>query len=123
VVDVERRLAGGFARGVLRLGGTGADAGRTLEIDLQNEYLIARADDGEVLAVVPDLICLVDADTAEPVTTEVVRYACGSSSSASRARAPQDPRGAVRRRTGGLRLPRRAVPSLPGAYGGPPRLT
>lgn len=27
-----------------------------------------------MLAVVPDLICLVDADTAEPVTTEVARY-------------------------------------------------
>ena len=27
-----------------------------------------------VLAVVPDLICLVDADSAEPITTEIVRY-------------------------------------------------
>jgi DUF917 family protein len=44
-----------------------------LEIDFQNEYLIALVD-GEVVAVVPDLICLVDADTAEPVTTELVRY-------------------------------------------------
>lgn len=26
------------------------------------------------MAVVPDLICLVDADTAEPVTTELLRY-------------------------------------------------
>jgi DUF917 family protein len=74
VVDVERRLVGGFARGVLRLDGTDADAGRSLRIDLQNEYLIARTTDDEVLAVVPDLICLVDADSAEPITTEVVRY-------------------------------------------------
>ena len=74
VVDVERRLVGGFARGVLRLDGTGDDTGRTLRIDLQNEYLIARTNDDQVLAVVPDLICLVDADSAEPVTTEVVRY-------------------------------------------------
>jgi DUF917 family protein len=114
VVDVERRLAGGFARGVLRLGGTGADAGRTLEIDLQNEYLIARADDGEVLAVVPDLICLVDADTAEPVTTEVVRY--GLRVVVLGIPAPEllkTPEALARRRTGGLRLPRRAVPSLP----------
>ena len=30
--------------------------------------------DGEILAVVPDLICLVDEDSAEPITTEIVRY-------------------------------------------------
>ena len=29
---------------------------------------------GEMLAVVPDLICIVDQDTAEPITTEIVRY-------------------------------------------------
>ena len=74
VVDVDRRLEGGFARGDLRLAGSGDDADRTLVIDFQNENLIARLEDGEVLAVVPDLICLVDADTADPVTTEVVRY-------------------------------------------------
>jgi len=74
IVDVERRLVGGFARGVLLLEGVGDAAGRTLRIDFQNENLIARSGDGEVLAVVPDLICLVDTDTAEPVTTEIVRY-------------------------------------------------
>ena len=74
VADARRRLVGGFARGELRIEGTGADAGRTLRIDLQNEYLVARTDEGEILAVVPDLICLVDADAAEPITTEVARY-------------------------------------------------
>lgn len=73
VVDVERRLAAGFARGVVRLQGLGEDRGSELWIDFQNENLIARRD-GEVIAVVPDLICLVDQETAEPVTTEVVRY-------------------------------------------------
>ena len=74
IVDVERRLLGGFARGVLQLEGSGLDAGRALRIDFQNENLIARTDDGEILAVVPDLICLVDEDSAEPITTEIVRY-------------------------------------------------
>ncbi len=74
IVDVERRLLGGFARGVLQLEGSGGDAGRSLRIDFQNENLIARTDDGEILAVVPDLICLVDEDSAEPITTEIVRY-------------------------------------------------
>ena len=74
VVDVDRRLLGGFARGVLQIEGSGEDASRTLRIDFQNENLIARLGDGEVLAVVPDLICLVDEDSADPVTTEIVRY-------------------------------------------------
>ncbi|MGI9253854.1 MAG: DUF917 domain-containing protein [Thermomicrobiales bacterium] len=74
IVDVERRLVGGFARGVLNLDGTGPDSGRTLRIDFQNENLIARDESGAVLAVVPDLICIVDEDTAEPITTEIVRY-------------------------------------------------
>jgi DUF917 family protein len=69
VVDVLRRTTGGFARGSLRLEG----GGRALEIDFQNEYLIAR-EGGEVRVCVPDLICLVAQDTGEPVTTEVLRY-------------------------------------------------
>ena len=74
IVDVERRLVGGFARGVLEIEGSGAASGRSLRVDFQNENLIARTSDGEILAVVPDLICLVDEDTAEPITTEILRY-------------------------------------------------
>lgn len=74
IIDVERRMLGGFARGVLVLEGTGLDAARSIRIDFQNENLIARTADGEILAVVPDLISLVDADTAEPISTEIVRY-------------------------------------------------
>ena len=74
IADVERRMLGGFARGVVNLEGTGPNAGQTLKIDFQNENLVARTNDGEILAVVPDLICLVDEDTAEPITTEILRY-------------------------------------------------
>lgn len=74
VVDVERRLEGGFSRGKLELHGTHADEGRTLRIDFQNENLIARTGNGDILAVVPDLICVVDQETAEPITTEIIRY-------------------------------------------------
>jgi DUF917 family protein len=73
VVDIERRMAAGFARGVLTLDGMGDDRGERLTIEIQNEYLIARASE-RVLAVVPDLICIVDQQTAEPVSTEVLRY-------------------------------------------------
>lgn len=74
IVDVERRLVGGFARGVLAVEGMGPQAGQTLTIDFQNENLIARTGEGAVLAIVPDLICIVDAETAEPITTELLRY-------------------------------------------------
>jgi DUF917 family protein len=79
IVDVERRMAAGFARGAVRLDGLGDLRGRNLTIDFQNENLIARqtSDDGtgeQILAVVPDLICIVDSETAAPVTTEVLRY-------------------------------------------------
>lgn len=60
--------------GVVNLEGSGPNAGETLKIDFQNENLVARTGTGEVLAVVPDLICLVDEDTAEPITTEILRY-------------------------------------------------
>ncbi len=73
VVDVDRRMAAGFARGRLKLDTLDPALGTSLEIDLQNEYLIARRD-GEVAAVVPDLICLADLTTGQPVTTEIVRY-------------------------------------------------
>jgi hypothetical protein len=73
VSDVQRRMVAGFARGHLVLDGLEGDRGHRLDIDVQNEYLIARRD-GEAIAVVPDLICMVDLTTAAPITTEVVRY-------------------------------------------------
>jgi DUF917 family protein len=74
IVDVNRRLEGGFARGVLQIAGSDRSAGEQLVIDFQNENLIARTSVGKILAVVPDLICIVDVESAEPVTTEVLRY-------------------------------------------------
>lgn len=73
VVDVQRRMAAGFARGLLVLEGLGDDRGDRMIVEFQNENLIARRNDA-VAAAVPDLICIVDGTTAEPITTEVVRY-------------------------------------------------
>jgi uncharacterized protein len=74
ITDVDRRLVGGFARGALTMDGTGDDAGRTLDIRFQNENLVARDDQGTVICAVPDLICIVDVESGEPITTEVLRY-------------------------------------------------
>jgi DUF917 family protein len=73
VVDVRRRTSGGFARGRAVLEGVGGDAGRALELSFQNEHLLARRD-GAVVATTPDLICVLDTGTGDPVTTESLRY-------------------------------------------------
>ncbi len=73
VTDVQRRLVAGFARGQLQLEGSGECRGSTMRIAFQNENLVAWRD-GDVAATAPDLICLVDELSAEPVTTEIVRY-------------------------------------------------
>ena len=60
-------------RGRLSLTGLDEDTGRTAEVDFQNENLVVRSED-EVLAAVPDLISLVEAESGQPLTTEGMRY-------------------------------------------------
>ena len=71
VSDVERRTEAGFARG--RAAAVSFDGEHKLEIVFQNENLVAFVD-GAVRCLVPDLICVLEADTAEPITTETLRY-------------------------------------------------
>ena len=73
ISDVSRRIDKGFSRGAVSIEGLGEDRGRVLSIDLQNENLVARVGD-QILASVPDLIILLDLESGEPITTEVLRY-------------------------------------------------
>lgn len=76
IVEVFRRTSEGFAKGTVRIQELDVPAGRSpevLEIEFQNENLIARTGD-RILAIVPDLICVLDGETAEPITTEELRY-------------------------------------------------
>ena len=73
ISDVDRRTTAGFARGSLSIEGLGDYDGERLAIEFQNENPIARRD-GQVVCTVPDLICVVDTETGEPVTTELLRY-------------------------------------------------
>lgn len=76
VVEVFRRTSEGFAKGTVRireLEGATTGEPETMEIDFQNENLIARVGE-RILSVVPDLICILDSETAEPITTEELRY-------------------------------------------------
>lgn len=72
VVDVERRTTDGFAKGRALIAPIGEDK-EPFEIAFQNENLTARQG-GRLVAIVPDLICVVDHETAEPITTEGLRY-------------------------------------------------
>jgi DUF917 family protein len=73
ISDVERRTTSGFVRGSVLVEGLGDDAGRLARLELQNENLIA-LERGRVLASVPDLICVLDSETADAIVTERVRY-------------------------------------------------
>lgn len=73
VVDVQRKTAGGFVRGSVVIEGYGADIDRLVRIEIQNENLVA-LEGGRMLASVPDLITVVDSQTADAIATEVVRY-------------------------------------------------
>lgn len=69
VADVERKTTSGFARGRAVVSGDGDE----LELNFQNEHLLARRG-GEVLVTTPDLILLLEHDSGEPITTEGLRY-------------------------------------------------
>jgi DUF917 family protein len=72
-VDLLRETKAGWALGRVVIEGTGACTGRRLDVQFQNEHLVAR--EGErVRAIVPDLIAVLDAVTAEPITTEGLKY-------------------------------------------------
>jgi DUF917 family protein len=73
VLDVERHTTSGFVRGSVVIEGLGEDAGRLIRLELQNENLVA-LERGHVLASVPDLITVLDSETADAIATEVLRY-------------------------------------------------
>lgn len=72
ISDVARSVKNGWSVGLATI--TPFQPGqKSVSIAIQNEYLSAEQD-GQVLAIVPDLVCLLDFDTAEPITTERLRY-------------------------------------------------
>lgn len=70
ITDVMRRTERGFTVGRAQV--DSSTHGR-LEVIFQNENISA-SQDGEILCMVPDLICILDEETAEPITTESLRY-------------------------------------------------
>ena len=74
ITDVERRTEGGFARGQAIIQGLEAYKDRIMKLNFQNEFLLAEDDKGKPLAMTPDLICLLDLETGQPITTETMGY-------------------------------------------------
>lgn len=80
VVDVERRTTDGFAQGRAAIAGENAQGAEaadgtdgTCELVFQNENLLARVD-GRIVAVVPDLVTVLHAESGQPVTTEALSF-------------------------------------------------
>lgn len=73
VVDMLRETSGGWAMGRIVVEGLGPCLGRRLDVQFQNEHLVAKEGD-RVLTIVPDLVAVLDASTAEPITTEGLKY-------------------------------------------------
>lgn len=73
VIDVERRATEGFLRGSTRFDGLDGWRGTRLQLSFQNEWIVAWQD-GEPIAMSPDLICVLDSVTGEAVGTETIRY-------------------------------------------------
>ncbi len=72
VIDVDRRTTAGFARGTVVLEDL-AESDRIMRVEIQNEFLIA-FEDGKPVITTPDLICFLDYETADPITTETLAY-------------------------------------------------
>ncbi|MFU0790106.1 DUF917 domain-containing protein [Virgibacillus proomii] len=73
VIDIDRKTSTGFARGIATIEGINEDKGKKLSLHFQNEFLLA-TENGKPVCITPDLICLLDNETGQPITTEGLRY-------------------------------------------------
>lgn len=73
ITELERSDGGGFVRGSVVISGVGADRGRLVRVEIQNENLIA-LEDGAPVATVPDLIVILDSESARALGTDGLQY-------------------------------------------------
>ncbi|WP_217376175.1 DUF917 domain-containing protein [Paenarthrobacter ureafaciens] len=71
IVDVERFVRDGFTQGFATV--ESFDGGDEMRIQFRNENVIAHKN-GAVVAIVPDLITIVDVDLGTPITSEALRF-------------------------------------------------
>lgn len=73
IIDIDRRTEGGFVRGAVTVSGIGGDRDRLVRVEIQNENLVV-LENGEVIVSVPDLVTLVDSETGQAISTEMLRF-------------------------------------------------
>lgn len=77
IIDIDREFGAektkGFSLGRITMEGTDDFKDHTATIGFQNEWLTIEID-GDVRCMPPDLICILDPATGEPIRTDIVRY-------------------------------------------------
>jgi len=77
IVDIAREFGSeaskGFTLGRVKMEGIEEYRGGIAELDFQNEWLNLRVDGG-IRCLPPDLIAILDAETGEPIRTDIMRY-------------------------------------------------
>lgn len=66
--EIKIKTEGGFDFGTTVIDGLGKYDGTEFYIDFKNENILMRDGNGNILVTVPDLICMVDLKTMEPLT-------------------------------------------------------
>lgn len=73
ITHIERNVQEGFTKGHLNVEGIEYYAGRSITLYFQNEQLLAM-ENGQPVAITPDLISILDKETGYPITTEALKY-------------------------------------------------
>ncbi|TXE20331.1 DUF917 domain-containing protein [Psychroserpens burtonensis] len=73
VSNVTIKIDGRWNKGVCEIMGLDDNQGCNMQLDFQNEFLMAKID-GKPVAMTPDLIVLIDAENARPITAETIQY-------------------------------------------------
>jgi DUF917 family protein len=72
IIDVTHETRSGWHWGRVTIGSL-TDSGDVFTVDIQNEFTVARLN-GRTVTVVPDLISILDRESAEPITAERLAY-------------------------------------------------
>jgi len=72
IVDLKHEIKDAWHIGTITMESHG-DSTDVMVVEMQNEYLVARRN-GKTVAIVPDLICILDSESAEPITGETLKY-------------------------------------------------
>lgn len=73
ISNITIKTEGRWNKGVCEIIGLDEDTGSQVVLDFQNEFLMAKKD-GVPIGITPDLIVLLDAENAEPITAETIQY-------------------------------------------------